>query len=246
MADVPDFSGISEEYAATRPAYPAELFDWLASCVTRHDLAWDAATGNGQAAIGLAAHFTRVVATDVSASQLRHARPHPRIDYRVGSAEESGLPPGSVDLAVAAAAIHWFDLDRFYAEIGRVVRRGGVVAAWSYHVAHVTPPLDRILWPFYENVVGPYFAAGARMVDARYTGLALPGEEITAPQLAVSVRWSAADVIRFIRTWSGVHAYIAAKKEDPVDRVAPAIEEAFGGGVLDLRFPLYIRAARQR
>ena len=246
MADVPDFSGVSEQYAASRPSYPAQLFDWLASCVERRDLAWDAATGSGQAAIGLASRFARVVATDVSASQLSHAKPHPRIEYRVGSAEDSGLPASSVDVAVAAAAIHWFDLDRFYAEVGRVIRPGGVLAAWSYHVAHVSPPLGEILRPFYEGLVGPYFAAGARMVDARYTGLKLPGDELTPPPLSVSVRWSAEDVLRFIRTWSGVHAYVAAKNEDPVDRIATAIRDAFGDRAFDLSFPLYIRAARQR
>ena len=146
-SEVPDFSGVSAEYAAARPLYPSELFDWLASCVNRRESAWDTATGSGQAAIGLAPHFARVIATDVSAGQLRHAKQHPRIEYRVAPAEESGLAAESIDLAVAAAAIHWFDLDRFYAEVGRVVRRGGVLAAWTYHVADVSPPLDGILGP---------------------------------------------------------------------------------------------------
>ena len=247
MADVPDFSSVSEEYAATRPAYPAELFDWLASIVHDRQTAWDSATGNGQAALGLATHFARVVATDLSANQLRYAKPHPRVEYRVASSEESGLAADSVDLAVAAAAIHWFDLERFYAEVGRVVRRGGVLAAWTYHVAYVAPPLDRILRPFYEDVVAPYFAAGARLVDARYTGLTLPGQELPTPELNVSVRWSADDVLRFVRTWSGVQSYIAAGKDDPVARLAPAVRDLFGGDdtTLDVNWPLYIRAARQ-
>jgi methylase of polypeptide subunit release factors len=73
MGDVPDFSAGAAAYAAARPTYPPELFEWLASSVARRDMAWDAATGNGQAALGLTMHFRHVVATDLSSEQLRHA-----------------------------------------------------------------------------------------------------------------------------------------------------------------------------
>ena len=247
MGDVPDFSGVSEEYAASRPLYPPELFEWLATSVRYRETAWDAATGNGQAAIGLATHFTHVTATDVSPAQLQHAKHHPRIEYRVAPAEASGLAADSIDLVVAAAAIHWFDLDKFYLEVERVIHRGGVLAAWTYHVAHVGPPLDKILWPFYRDVVGKYFAAGARMVDARYDGIRLPGEALQPPAFSTTVRWSAEDVLRFVRTWSGVQSYMAATKQDPVERIAKAVWEAFGGDntVREVSLPLYVLAARQ-
>ena len=246
MGEVPDFSGVSEEYAASRPLYPPELFEWLASCVHNREAAWDTATGSGQAALGLATHFTRVIATDLSPSQVRYARQHPRIEYRVAPAEESGLAANSVDLVAAAAAIHWFDLDRFYREVGRVVRRGGLLAAWTYHVAHVAPPLDRVLWPFYRDVVGRHFAPGARMVDACYEGLTLPGKQLTAPAFRVSVRWSADEVLRFVRTWSGVQSYMVATKQDPVARIATAVRDVFGGdSKQEVSWPLYIRAATQ-
>ena len=247
MGDAPDFSEVSEEYAASRPLYPPELFEWLASLVRDREMAWDVATGNGQAAIGLAAHFARVVATDISPAQLQHAKHHPRIDYHVAPAETSGLDANSVDLVVAAAAIHWFDRDKFYTEVGRVIRSGGVLAAWTYHVAHVGPPLDRILGPFYRDVVAPYFAAGARMVDSRYDGLALSGTALRAPAFRATVRWSAEDVLRFVRTWSGVRSYMAATKQDPVEPIAETVRDAFGGddSVRELSWPLYIRAARQ-
>ena len=66
-------------YAEYRPDYPAALFDFIASLALTKKLAWDCATGNGQAAVGLAEHFARVIATDASAEQISHARPHPRI-----------------------------------------------------------------------------------------------------------------------------------------------------------------------
>ncbi len=244
--ETPDFSGVAKEYASSRPGYPTDLFDWLATTVKKHDRAWDVATGSGQAAWGLVEHFDQIVATDVSPAQLQHARPHPRIDYRVAPAEQSGLPAESVDLVVVAAAIHWFDLPRFYEEVRRVIRPGGVLAAWTYHVAYVSPPLDDILLPFYRDVVSSYFPEGARLVDVRYTGLELPGTELCTPSFNVSMRWTPAQVLSFIRTWSGVQAFIAANNEDPLTKLVGPIEAAFGGSdaVREISWPLYVRAAR--
>src|SRR5262245_24665202 len=92
------FSGCAGSYAATRPGYPDDLLDWVAALPAARRLAWDCATGSGQAALGLAERFDRVVATDASASQLANAVPHPRIEYRTAPAEASGLPDAAADL----------------------------------------------------------------------------------------------------------------------------------------------------
>jgi SAM-dependent methyltransferase len=246
MTDAPNFSRVASSYTAARPGYPEALFDWLASQVKGRELAWDAATGGGQAAVGLARRFRRVVASDRSREQLAHATAHPGIDYRAAAAEASGLPDTSVDLTVAAAALHWFDLERFYAEAERVARPGGVLAAWTYHVAHVEPPFDAVLRPFYDDVVAPYFASGARLVDDRYQGITLPGSVLTTPPFVASVRWNEAQILAFIRTWSGVEACRRATGRDPVDLVEPAIRERCGSPetVHELRWPLYLRASR--
>jgi methylase of polypeptide subunit release factors len=88
----PDFTEIAESYSESRPGYPSELFAWLASVVPSRDVAWDTATGNGQAALGLAEHFDRVIATDRCEAQILHAKPHSHVEYRVAQAETSGLP----------------------------------------------------------------------------------------------------------------------------------------------------------
>ena len=81
------FSGHASAYARNRPSYPAALFGQLAELAPGRDLAWDCATGNGQAAIALAAHFDRVIGTDASAQQIEHAPPAERVTYRVAPAE---------------------------------------------------------------------------------------------------------------------------------------------------------------
>ena len=69
--DKDHFSGHADLYEAFRPTYPEALFAYLSSLCPRHDLAWDCATGNGQAAVPLAAYFRAVIATDASQKQIR-------------------------------------------------------------------------------------------------------------------------------------------------------------------------------
>ncbi len=86
------FSAHAAEYAKFRPGYPRELFDYLASLVRMRERAWDCATGNGQAAIGLAKYFREVIATDASTQQLAKASPVANVAYsgRGGGSKRTG------------------------------------------------------------------------------------------------------------------------------------------------------------
>ena len=57
------FSVQAEDYSVYRPEYPAELYAWLGSLCQDKALAWDCATGNGQAAVALTNHFSYVIGT---------------------------------------------------------------------------------------------------------------------------------------------------------------------------------------
>jgi 2-polyprenyl-3-methyl-5-hydroxy-6-metoxy-1,4-benzoquinol methylase len=103
------FSGHASAYHQFRPTYPASLFAALAAGAPSREAAWDVGCGNGQASVALAAHFATVFATDMSAQQIASADAHPRVQYRVAPAEESGLAPRSIDLVLVAQALHWFD-----------------------------------------------------------------------------------------------------------------------------------------
>lgn len=97
-------------------------------------LAWDVGTGNGQAAVGLAEHYEKVIATDISLPQLNFSKQHPRVEYHHTplSMSDDDLVAliggeGSVDLITVAQAVHWFDLPRFYSIVGRLLRKPGGV-----------------------------------------------------------------------------------------------------------------------
>ena len=240
------FSRQAADYARFRPHYPEELFAVLASLAPGRRLAWDCGTGSGQAAIGLAAHFARVHATDPSAGQLSHATRHERVTYAEGRESQSGLRDGSADLVTAAQAAHWFDLEAFYAEARRVLAPRGVVALWCYGAMHVGDDLDPILSWFYEERIGRYWPSERALVDAGFATLPFPFDSVPVPAMEMHAMMSRDQMVGYVGTWSAVARGRAEEGADPVAemvaRLAPAWPDAGSGRVV--RWPLGIRVGR--
>src|SRR5207244_13453135 len=142
----------------------------------------------------LADRFARVIATDASAEQIAQAAPHPKVGYRCAPAETSGLPNGAVDLAVAAQAVHWFDLACYYAEVRRVARPAGVLAVVPSGVVQVDDDAATLVQHFFSAVLGSYWMPECRYVDGGYRSLPFPFEEITAPPLEIRAERTVANL----------------------------------------------------
>jgi SAM-dependent methyltransferase len=242
------FSGGAADYAAFRPAYPEGLFEWLAAHTAGHDLAWDCATGNGQAARGLARHYSRVVGTDASAGQLEHAFADPRIAYRVAAAEHSGLEDGTVDIVTVAQALHWLPLTPFFAEAQRVLAPGGLVAVWGYSLpGTASAGIDRELERFHDVIVGPYWPPERKMVDQHYRGVPFPFRELAVPPFAMEQSLTRGGLEGYLRTWSATQRYRAAHpNDDPLDQIASvlAAEWPDPDEMRIIRWPMFVRAGR--
>lgn len=240
------FSSHARGYAAFRPDYPAELFALLAGLTEGHALAWDCATGSGQAARGLAAHYARVWATDASAAQIAAAVPHTGVEYRVAPAEASSLPDACADLVSVAQAVHWFDLPAFYAEVRRVLKPGGLLAIWCYQRLRIEPAVDAIVEDFYAGLLGPYWPEERRLVESGYRELDFPFAELPAPPIAMTARWTLDQLLGYFSTWSALQAYQRATGEDPL----PALRERLASAWISLaqaktiKWPLSMRLAR--
>jgi SAM-dependent methyltransferase len=241
------FSPVAERYAAVRPTYPSDLFAWLATLPARRERAWDVGTGSGQAAVALAGHFAEVVATDAAAAQLARAVPHPRVRYRRTAAEGSALATGSIDLVTVAQAVHWFDLDRFWAEVRRVAAPDGVVAVWTYQGVGLTPAVDRVVERFYGEVVGRYWPPERAAVEDGYRSLPFPCTEIAAPAFHIRQRWDLARFAGYLGTWSASrHWSDAHGGADPVAEIAADLAAAWGDAAeeREVVWPLGLRAGR--
>lgn len=237
------FSKQSTDYARYRPRYPDSLFSYLASLVSTHDCAWDCATGNGQAALGLADHFENVIATDISEAQLRGAFQHPRIQYKVARAEAAGFPAESVDLITVAQALHWFNVDTFYEEVNRVAKPGGAIGVWCYELNTIEPDIDAIVRKYYDEIVGPYWPPERRFVADGYRSLPFPFREIQTPIIEMQTRWDLDRLLGYLRSWSATQRYVDSRNEDPTQHIADSLRKVWGPVEKEktVRWPLHLR-----
>jgi SAM-dependent methyltransferase len=240
------FSQQASTYAAARPSYPDALYQFLVSLVPRRLLAWDCATGNGQAARDLGRYFERVIATDGSVDQIAHAVPAANVEYRVAPAESSGLETKSVDLVAVAQALHWFAHDAFFAEVRRVTVTGGVIAAWSYGSCHAGADVETWLRDFEENTVGPYWNPERRWVDERYSTIPFPFLEVPAPTFELRVEWTLRQLDAFLHSWSAVTKFRRDRGEDPVPPLVERLASRWGPAerTREVTWPLNIRVGR--
>jgi SAM-dependent methyltransferase len=236
------FSKQAADYAKFRPRYPHEMFEYLGSLAPSRKLAWDCGTGNGQAAVGLASVFDRVVATDASEKQISNAQAHERVEYRVARAEESALESASIDLIMVAQALHWFDLDRFYDEVRRVLKKNSVLAASAYNLLHIEPAIDEVINRYYYEVVGPFWPPERVLVE-KFEELPFPFSEIQTPSFEMIAQWNLEHLVGYLRSWSATQRFIAANKRDPLEAIVDDLRAAWGdpGQMRKVVWPLILR-----
>ena len=184
--------------------------------------------------------FRRVIATDASEKQIGNAERHPRVEYRVATAENSGIESKSVDLITVAQALHWFDLEKFYLEVRRVLKPRGVIAAIAYKLATVSPAIDAVVNHYYSNIVGPYWPAERVLVE-KFEDLPFAFAKIETPTFEMTAQWAIEELLGYLGTWSATQRFMAAEKRDPLEEVEKELRSAWGGDVRRVVWPLTVR-----
>lgn len=231
-----DFGATADDYARYRTTFPPELFAELATLnigLPGHRIV-DVGTGTGVLARDLAAAGCRVTGLDISPELLAQAEKlnvDRSVDYRVGSAEDTGLPAAVWDVVTAGQCWHWFDRPRALAEARRLLVPGGALVI-CYRDYVVTP--------------GGVCAASEELVLAHHPGWPLAGTAGQRPEWADELAragFGAPELIDFtvdvmfthaawrgrMRSSNGVGASLAA------DQVAAF--DADLAGLLAARFP---------
>lgn len=241
------FSLQAADYAKYRPTYPSSLFTYLTNLSPHRKVAWDCATGNGQSAYELAKFFQTVYATDLSQKQIQQAKKHPQIRYSQGRAEQSGLPPGSIDLITVAQAFHWFDHRLFYKEARRVIRpEGGLLAVWMYEQTVINQKLDEVLGDFHKEVVGKFGENELKTFKANFQKMSMPFQEITPPSFEMNQAWRLEQLKGYLFTWSATQTAIRKTGKNPVEEFSSRIDAAWGDprASLSVRWPVVLRVGR--
>ncbi|KAJ7597743.1 S-adenosyl-L-methionine-dependent methyltransferase [Mycena floridula] len=189
----------TKNYAASRPVYPRTLYETVlryhktgALPFSREqkftqqggtDLALDLGCGTGQATAALT-DFRRVIGVDPSAGMIEGARKHAssvnstqtKFEFVQSAAEELNfLKDASVDLVAGAQSGHWFDWQKMWPEIGRVLRTGGTAAFWCYsemrlpQYPSLTPRItDYAQGSDVQHSLGPHWQRPGRTILERH------------------------------------------------------------------------------
>jgi ubiquinone/menaquinone biosynthesis C-methylase UbiE len=240
-----NFSQQAKLYASFRPHYPSTLYEFLFKQGTNFDVALDCATGNGQVAVVLASKFKTVYATDISEKQLAQAPALSNVIYKIEAAEKTSFPD-AFDLVTVAQAIHWFDFDKFYAEVKRVLKPGGIFAVIGYGLISINTEIDKWIAHYYWNVVGPYWDKERRYIDEAYTTIPFPFNEIPSPKLFIEYSWNKEQFIGYLHTWSSLQHYIKANNKSPLTyELLQALDKVWKDDeILPVKFPLFVRMGR--
>jgi SAM-dependent methyltransferase len=130
----PEFPG---GYDANRPSPPAELLDVLCleAQVERPRIVVDLGSGTGLSTRVWADRADEVVGVEASAemrNQAERATSAPNVRYVHGYAQETGLTDGMADIVTCSQSFHWMEAEPTLAEVARILRPGGVFAAYDY------------------------------------------------------------------------------------------------------------------
>lgn len=189
----------------------------------------------------LSQHFEKVFATDISQKQIDYAWQAPNIFYAIADEMNGGLADESVSLVTVAQAIHWFNFEKFYAEVNRVAKPGAMIAVWAYSRLKISDEIEEIITDHF-NMLGDYWDAERKYVDDKYVNIPFPFKEIETPQFIMEMNWSLDDLAGYLNSWSALQKFIAANAFNPVDEVIQKIEPLWGSE--DERknvFPIHLR-----
>ena len=135
------WTGNAGSYDRARPTPPVALLDLLTQLIhMQHPaLVVDLGSGTGLSSAIWGERADRVIGIEPNADMRKEAvhksEGHSyaaHIEYREGVAHQTGLPDGCADIVTAAQSFHWMEPTTTLDEIARILRPGGLFAAYDY------------------------------------------------------------------------------------------------------------------
>lgn len=238
-----NFSTKSANYKAYRPGYPTEIFDLIKENLTSFEKAWDCGAGNGQIANEIATFFKQVEATDISGNQIANAVKKNNIHYSVQPAEETNFNNNVFDLVISAQAVHWFDFERFYAEIRRCLKPDGLVIIMGYGLFRSNSAAKDVITKFYNETIGSYWDPERKYLDDKYQTIPFPFKEQKTLEFEQKYNWDIEHLLGYLRTWSAVKHYERENNQDPVSLIENDLRESFGRKN-KITFPVFVKMGK--
>ncbi|ESP05111.1 hypothetical protein LOTGIDRAFT_227806 [Lottia gigantea] len=212
----------AELYAKFRPKYDQDVFDAILNFCKKgkceFEQAVDVGCGSGQSTVPLTKFFKRVLGSDISAKQIENApRKIKNLEYHVGPAEDlSFLSNSSTDLVTIAQAVHWFDTERFYSEVNRVLKPGGGLVVYAYGSEIMeNKTIKEKISRFYSETLGDFWNEKVKLVEEEhYSSLTLPFPGwYRKDDLKIRVEWTVEEYVGYVSSRSGWTKYLKHNPE---------------------------------
>lgn len=238
------FSAQSELYQQARPTYPQSLIDSLIQQLKGFDRAWDCGAGSGQLTRLIAPYFQQVIATDLSQNQLDQAPALSNVSYLQQAAEQCSFPDQYFDLITVAQAIHWFDFEKFYAQVKRTLKADGLFAVIGYGLLTLEDAvLNDRLQQLYHQTLNGFWDAERRYIDELYQTIPFPFQDIPMPQFQIELCWTGQQLWDYLNTWSAVKHY---QDRMQVSALSDLQDILLIRQPMQVTFPVLLRVGRQR
>ena len=126
----------AQHYDVHRPRPPEAILDVLCllAQTQRPRLVADLGSGTGLSTRAWAERAEQVVGVEPSAMKLRAEAETEasNVRYVEAWAQATGLPDGCADIVTCSQSLHWMEPEPTLAEVARILRPGGVFAAYDY------------------------------------------------------------------------------------------------------------------
>ncbi len=135
-ASIERFTGFAGLYDDYRPKPPTGIVDILTQMAQtqRPQLVVDLGCGTGLSTRLWADHADAVIGIDPSDDMRCEAEQRTQasnVRYQAGLSTESSLPDGCADIVTCSQSLHWMEPEGTFAEVARILRVGGVFAAYD-------------------------------------------------------------------------------------------------------------------
>ena len=134
--------GFAAGYDRFRPRPPQALLQLLCRYARRErpGLVLDLGCGTGLSTRAWSGRAERIIGIEPNPAMLAVAEQAPGVEYLEANAQETGLADGGADIVTASQSLHWMEPEPTFAEVARILRPGGVFAAYDYDWPPVVEP----------------------------------------------------------------------------------------------------------
>ncbi len=126
-------------------------------------------------------------------------------------------------MITVAQAFHWFNVDAFFLEADRVLRKDGLIAIWTYNLLSIHPAIDDIIKHLYSVTLDKFWFKERTMVEEGYKAVVHPllstYREIVVPEFQMSTKWNLSQLMGYLSTWSAVKKYQKQTGINPLEQV---------------------------